>query len=341
MPAEWEKHDATWISWPYDPTTFPDRVEKAEDVYVQIICYLLKGENVNLVVRSKTVQKKVMAKLKDKSADLDRLHFHVFDYADVWFRDYGPIFVRNDQTGRIAMTKWTFNAWGGKYETLMKDDRIPHFINEKMKMDFFETGRVLEGGSIDVNGKGTLLTTEKCLLNPNRNSALGKKDIEKLLGDNLGVRRVIWLKDGIRGDDTDGHVDDIARFVNPNTVLCAFEENQEDENCAILKEDYELLSKATDQDGSLLNLIKLPMPGFVGDDEGRLPASYSNFYIGNKVVLVPVFGHANDKVALGIIGQQFPGREVVGIMCNDLVYGLGAIHCITQQQPSPIAPSPR
>jgi agmatine deiminase len=339
MPAEWEKHDATWLAWPYDPMTFPDRVERAEDAYVRIICSLLKGENVHLVVRDQAAQEKVLAKLQCELHGPGRLHFHLFDYADVWFRDYGPIFVRNRLTGKLAMTKWTFNAWGGKYESLMKDDRIPHFINEEMRMDIFETGRILEGGSIDVNGKGSLLTTERCLLNHNRNSQLGKKDIESLLMENLGVRHVIWLRDGIKGDDTDGHVDDIARFVNPTTVLCAFEEDAKDENHPILKEDFELLSKATDQDGNRLNVIKLTMPGFVGDEDSRLPASYANFYIGNKVVLVPVFGHANDQVALGIIKRQFPGRETIGIASNDLVYGLGAIHCMTQQQPSPGAPS--
>jgi agmatine deiminase len=335
MPAEWEKHDATWLAWPYDPTTFPDRVGKIEDVYVRIICSLLKGEDVNLVVKDESTQEKVLGKLKEERTELGRLHIHIFDYADVWFRDYGPIFVTNRLTGKLAMTKWRFNAWGGKYENLMKDDRIPYLINEERGIECFETGWILEGGSIDVNGKGTLLTTERCLLNPNRNSQLGKKAIEKLLAEYLGVQHVIWLRDGIKGDDTDGHVDDIARFVNPTTVLCASEDDKKDENYVILKEDHDILSKATDQDGNRLKVIGLPMPGLVGGEEGRLPASYANFYIGNKVVLVPVFGHPNDRVALETIGRQFPSREVVGIPCNDLVYGLGAIHCITQQEPSP------
>lgn len=337
MPAEWSEHDATWLSWPYDPVTFPDRVEKVEAVYVQIIRSLLKGEDVNLVVRDNDVAKKVLRRLGSLEMYSRTLRFHVYDYADVWFRDYGPIFVTNPATGKLAMTKWKFNAWGGKYESLLKDDSIPYLINKEMGLECFESGFILEGGSIDINGKGTLLTTEQCLLNQNRNKVLGRSEIESLLSEYLGVNKVVWLREGIAGDDTDGHIDDIARFVNPTTVLCAFEENEKDENHSILKQDYEALTRATDQVGNPLRVVKLPMPKFVGDDEGRLPASYANFYIGNKVVLVPVFGVRSDKEALKIVGEHTPGREVVGIPCSDLVVGLGAIHCITQQQPRPLS----
>jgi len=217
----------------------------------------------------------------------------------------------------------------------MKDTNIPDFINQQMKLPCFKPGIILEGGSIEVNGKGTLLTTEQCLLNKNRNPHLTRENIEEYLREYLGVSHIIWLKNGIEGDDTDGHIDDIARFVNPTTVLCAYEEDKNDENYPILLESYETLFKAKDQDGKRLNIIKLPMPGFIGDEEGRLPASYANFYIGNKVVLAPIFGHENDKRALDIIQAQFPDRRVVGINCTDLVYGLGTIHCISQQQPAP------
>lgn len=339
MPAEWEKHDSTWLAWPYDPVTFPDRVEKVEAVYVRILSSLLKGEDVDLLVRDEAARQSVREKLKGERLGPGKLRFHLLDYADVWMRDSAPIFVANQRTGRLAMTKWKFNAWGGKYETLMKDDRIPGLLNAEMGMEFFETGRVLEGGSIDVNGKGSLLTTEQCLLNPNRNPELGRKDIEELLANYLGAKHVIWLRNGIEGDDTDGHVDDLARFVNPTTVLCAFEENEKDENYGVLKENHTILSRAVDQEGNKLNVVKLPMPGVVGDEEGRLPASYANFYIGNKVVLVPIFQKPNDKAALKIIQAQFPGREVVGIPCDDLVYGMGTLHCISQQQPSPMSPS--
>lgn len=333
MPAEWEKHDAVWLAWPHDPTTFPDRVEKAEETYTHIINAIHESEDVNLFVKNDFMKSKVTGLLEKKRVSLEKIHFFVFDYADVWFRDYGPIFMVNKTTRQLAMLHWIFNAWGGKYEELMKDTRIPSVINRKMNLHCFKPGIVLEGGSIDVNGRGTLLTTEQCLLNKNRNPHLGRNEIEKYLKDYLGVSNIIWLKKGIAGDDTDGHIDDIARFVNPSTILCAYEEDETDENYHILKENYEILLESKDQDGNSLNIIKLPMPGFVGDGQS-LPASYANFYIGNKVVPVPVFGHENDKQALNIIQKVFPDRDAIGINCKDLVYGLGSIHCITQQQPS-------
>lgn len=333
MPAEWEKHDAIWLAWPHNAKTFPDRVEKVEKVYVQIIDAIHESEAVNLFVKDIAMKEKVAELLDKKDINLEKIHFMVFDYADVWFRDYGPIFVVNKAKRKLAMLQWIFNAWGGKYEELMKDTRIPEIINKQMMLKFFKPGIVLEGGSIDVNGKGTLLTTEQCLLNKNRNPHLGKKEIEHYLKDYLGINHIIWLKKGIAGDDTDGHVDDIARFVAPATVLCAYENDKNDENYPALKENYEILLESKDQDGNSLNVIKLPMPAFVGDGQ-RLPASYANFYIGNRAVLVPVFGHKNDHLALKIIQKAFPDRKAIGIDCTDLVYGFGAIHCITQQQPA-------
>lgn len=334
MPAEWEKHDAVWLAWPHDTTTFPDRVKKVEEVYAQIIGEIHERDDVNLFVKDDAMKAKVVELLDKKDINLEKIHFTVFDYADVWFRDYGPIFVLDKTQRKLAMLHWVFNAWGEKYERLMKDAKIPSIINQKMRLHCFKPGIVMEGGSIDVNGRGTLLTTEQCLLNKNRNPHLGKKEIEQYIKDYFGVNNIIWLKKGIARDDTDGHVDDIARFVNSTTVLCAYEENKNDENYPILKENYEILIESKDQEGDSLNIIKLPMPGFVGDEQGRLPASYANFYIGNKVVLVPIFGHENDELALKIIKKVFPERKVVGINCIDLVYGLGAIHCITQQQPA-------
>ena len=216
----------------------------------------------------------------------------------------------------------------------MKDTNIPEFMNERMSLPCFKPGIVLEGGSIDVNGRGTLLTTEQCLLNKNRNPNLTKSVIEDYLKEYLGVSQIIWLKNGIEGDDTDGHIDDIARFVNPETVLCVYEEDKNDENHPILHENYEILLNSKNNEGNRLNVIKLPTPGYIEDEEGRLPASYANFYIGNKAVLVPIFGHKNDKRALEIIQRQFQNRKVIGIDSSNLVYGLGTIHCISQQQPS-------
>lgn len=333
MPAEWEKHSAVWIAWPHDPTTFPDRVEKVEQTYVQMVKAIHEGETVNLFVKDSAMKQKAIKLFLDNSADLDKICFWVHDYADVWFRDYGPIFVLN-QSKQLAMVHWKFNSWGEKYETLLKDKQMPQIINRKMRLPCFEPGMVLEGGSIDVNGNGTLLTTEQCLLNPNRNPKMTKEEIEKRLREFLGVSHFIWLKEGIEGDDTDGHIDDIARFVNPKTIVCAYEEDTQDYNYSILRENYEILQGATDQNGERLKVVKLPTPGEVGTDELRLPASYANFYIGNKAVLAPVFGHKNDKRALAILQELFPDRKVHGINCCDLAWGLGTIHCVTQQEPS-------
>ena len=335
MPAEWEKHEAIWLSWPYDMDSFPE-IEPVENAYVAIIRAIHESEIVNLLVKDWMMQDEVIVRLKKENVDLKRIKFHLISYADVWFRDYGPTFLVNRDKpaaeGRVAAVNWIFNAWGEKYAELMDDARIGDLINEDLKMKFFKPGIVLEGGSIDVNGCGTVLTTEQCLLNRNRNPSLRKEEIEVYLREFLGAKKVIWLKEGIAGDDTDGHVDDIARFVNPKTILCAYEEDTSDENYLPLKENYEMLCGETDQDGQPLKVIKLPMPGKVGD-ERRLPASYANFYIGNEVVMVPVFGHKNDQRALAIIQEAFPERQVVGINCREMVHGLGTVHCISQQQP--------
>jgi len=241
--------------------------------YVDIIKAIHRSEIVNLLVKDELMLGQVVEMLRAAAIDLQKVKFHQMSYADVWFRDYGPTFVLNRERkkglGRLAMVNWIFNAWGEKYPELMADSRIPCLMNDDLLLDCFMPGIVLEGGSIDVNGCGTVLTTEQCLLNKNRNPSLSKEEIEAYLKEYLGVRKVIWLKKGIAGDDTDGHVDDIARFVNPNTVLCAFEDDPEDENYQVLKENYELLCQETDQDGNPLKVIKLPMPGFVGKERRR------------------------------------------------------------------------
>jgi agmatine deiminase len=333
MPAEWEKHDAVWLAWPYDPTTFPDRVERVEATYVQIIKEIHTGEHVNLFVTSEAAKQKATRLFKQADIDLSKVTFYIFDYADVWFRDYGPIFVRNPKH-KLAMIQWNFNAWGEKYETLLKDREIPEVINQKMKLPCFKPCVVLEGGSIDVNGQGTLLTTEQCLLNENRNPTLDKKQIERYLSDFLGVRHFIWLRRGIMGDDTDGHIDDLARFVNPTTIVCAFQDDENDVDYDVLKENFDILCKSVDQEGHKLHIVKLPMPKTISDEGYRLPASYTNFYIGNEKVLVPIFDNENDGKALSILQSLFPTRKVVGIRCVDLLYGFGTIHCISQQLPS-------
>jgi agmatine deiminase len=331
MPAEWEPHEATWLSWPKNLETFPaDILPKVERIYVRMVAALSPGEKVNVLVDDSAMEGRVRGLLDGEGAGRNVV-FHRVRTADVWMRDYGPIFVKAGHA--LKITKWKYNAWGGKYDDLMRDDGVVRGIAPGLGLEVVEPGMVLEGGSIDVNGRGTLLTTEQCLLNRNRNPHLGRKQLEGKLAEYLGATNVLWLKEGIAGDDTDGHIDDIARFVGPSTVLCAVEGDPSDANHAALKRNFELLRKSKDQDGAPLDVVPLPMPGPVNSPQGRLPASYSNFYIGNSAVLLPVFGHRNDADAVSLLEEYFPQRKVVPLDCTPLVYGLGAIHCVTQQQP--------
>ena len=333
MPAEWDPHDAIWLSWPHDLESFAEGLPQTELAYVQLIREIHKTERVELFVTGETMERKSTAMLERVGVDLSRVRFHRFDYADVWFRDYGPTFVRRKQKPGVAMVRWTFNAWGEKYKDLMRDTRVPGVLIEALKLKTFEPGIVMEGGSIEVNGAGTVLTTEQCLLNKNRNPRLSRADIEEKLREFLGVEQVLWLKEGIAGDDTDGHIDDIARFVGPRTVVCAVEDDRSDENFEPLAEDFKALSRMKDQDGKPLDVVRLPMPERVEGGGRRLPASYANFYIGNGVVLVPVFRCPQDENALKILEPLFPGRRLAPIPCRELVRGLGTLHCISQQQP--------
>jgi agmatine deiminase len=335
MPAEWEKQEAVWISWPHNIDTWPDgMLEKVEDSYSEFVKSLHTGQKVNILVKNGDFENHVKLKLGNMGInDFNNIVFFHISTVDGWIRDYGPTFIVNDKTKEKAMVKWIFNAWGNKYNDLKQDNKIPYEMNKIMKLKVFEPKMVLEGGSIEVNGTGTVLTTEQCLLNKNRNPSFSKGQIEDYLKNHLNVSNVLWLKEGIAGDDTDGHVDDIARFVNRNTVVCAFEDNEKDENYRILKENYELLLKMKDENGNKLNIIKLPMPGLVGDDKRRYPASYCNFYIGNEAVVVPIFWHENDKKAMSILQGLFPHRKVVGINSKELVYGYGSFHCLSQQEP--------
>ena len=336
MPAEWETHEATWLAWPQNPETWPGhRMKIVEDIYLQMLEALLPHEKVHLLVQDARESEKVLNGLKKKNiSSVQNLLLHEIPTVDSWIRDYGPTFVT--QKGKKAWCKWIFNAWGGKYPTLMEDTHIFEPALQKaaslISDPCFDAGIILEGGSIEVNGKGTCLVTEQCLLNQNRNPQFSREDLNELLKNYLGVSNVLWLHEGIIGDDTDGHIDDIARFVNPTTILATFEDDPTDENYEILKKNWESLQVMRDQDGKKWNLVKLPMPGKVVDG-GRLPASYANFYIANKTVLVPVYGHHFDDRAIRIIEELFPGRKIVPILCNAMVYGLGAIHCVSQQEP--------
>jgi agmatine deiminase len=332
MPAEWEPHEAVWLAWPQNPATFPHLAE-VELAFSRFIIAMQDSERIDLLVPAGKAGDRVAGLLATAGADVSRVRLHPAGYTDVWVRDYGPTFVRNRAEGKVAMVRWEWNAWGGKYEDHLRDGGIPRLMNSWLGLPVFEPGIVLEGGSIDVNGRGTAMTTESCLLNPNRNPSLSRAGLEEYLKEYLGVVKVIWLSSGIAGDDTDGHIDDIARFVGPSTVVCAYEEATRDENYTALHHNYRVLSSETDQDGNPLTVVRLPMPGEVLNGAQRCPASYANFYIGNSVVVVPVFSDPKDAEALRILQGVFPGRRVVGIDARAMVEGLGAFHCATQQQP--------
>jgi agmatine deiminase len=332
MPAEWEHHDAVWLAWPHNDLTFP-QLEAVEETYLDILSSI-RSEQVELLISEPSLQEKILHFLSFRGVDGSHIRFHQVDYSDVWIRDYGPTFVVNRAMHETAAVFWEFNAWGNKYDELLFDGIRTRELFQKMEMKIFRPGIVLEGGSIDCNGRGTILTTKQCLLNPNRNPDLTQDDIEHYLHAYLCAKKVIWLNEGIAGDDTDGHIDDIARFVNPTTVICAVEEDPDDENYLPLKENFQILSEETDQDNNPLTVIEVPMPGPVQDETYRYPASYLNFYIGNEVVLVPVFEDANDQRALEILKPLFPGREIIGIQARAMAEGFGTIHCATQQQPS-------
>ena len=335
MPAEWEPHRATWLAWPHNLETWPNQLELVKKIWEKMVQAISSEEEVCLLVNDEKTEAEATERLKNVGTVMKHLSIYRIPTVDTWIRDYGPTFItRGGAEKNLAFNDWVFNAWGQKYESFIQDGSVAKEIAGLLPVPVFESEMVLEGGSIDVNGNGTCLTTEQCLLNSNRNPHLRRSEIEKTLGDYLGVDHFIWLGEGIVGDDTDGHVDDIARFVNPTTVVCALEEDSKDENYAPLQENYERLQGATDQDGKKLTVVPLPMPGPVVFEGTGLPASYANFYIANGVVLVPTYDHSNDSLALGILQELFPDRKISGIPSAPLVVGLGAIHCVTQQEPS-------
>jgi agmatine deiminase len=310
-------------------------LELVKKVWVQMVCAVSLEEEVRLLMNDERSQADATRRLREAGAAMERVSFYRIPTVDVWIRDYGPTFItKAEGEESLAFVDWIFNAWGQKYECYAEDDRVAKEIALLLRAPVFEPGMVLEGGSIDVNGCGTCVTTKQCLLNPNRNPDLDQGQIEQALKDHLGVEHLIWLGQGIVGDDTDGHIDDIARFVNATTVVCALEENPKDENYKLLRQNYERLQAAEDQDGRKLTVVPLPMPGQVNYEGSRLPASYANFYIANSLVLVPTYDDPNDGLALGILSDLFPDRKVLGIPCRPLVAGLGAIHCVTQQEPA-------
>jgi agmatine deiminase len=334
MPAEWERHEATWVSWPHrDGASFPSAYDRVVPVFVEMVRALAESEIMRINVRDADQEAEVRALL---GSDLSgRIEFFEIPTNEPWCRDHGPIFLKRRERPKLAAVNFGFNAWGYKLSPFEEDDAAATRMAEKIGVPIFDFGEfVLEGGSIDVNGQGTVLTTESCLLNPNRNPDLSREQIEATLRESLGVTQVLWLGDGIEGDDTDGHVDDITRFVSRNTVVTVVEEDEDDLNYEPLELNFRRLRTMQLWNGSPLRVLKLPMPSRITRKGQRLPASYANFYVGNKVVLLPAYNDTNDAWAASVLKEAFPDRKIVSIDCRELIWGLGAFHCLTQQQPA-------
>jgi len=334
LPAEWEQHEATWLAWPHEKSDWPGKFAPIPWIYAQIVGHLARVEKVRILVEESDTERRARRALKQSHIDLNAVEFFHHKTNRSWTRDYCPLFVKSNR-GEISIAHSRFNGWA-KYDNSCEDAETPEAIAKSLGMERRETGLVLEGGSIDVNGAGLLLTTEECLLDEEvqaRNPGLGRRGYEKAFREYLGVRETIWLNKGIVGDDTHGHVDDLARFTEERTVVTVIEDNRSDANYDLLRENLGLLKSHKD-----LRIVTLPMPEAVVFAGQRLPASYANFYIANGLVLVPTFTDANDRVALNTLQKLFPDRQVIGIPCRDLVLGLGTLHCMTMQQPMPGGP---
>lgn len=335
FPAEFDKHVATWLSWPHKEASWPGKIDAIFPVYAAFVKVLAEGENVNINVADEAMRKSAIKWLDVAGVNLSRVQFFFHPTNDAWCRDHGPAFLINPRAGvKKIIVDWGYNAWGGKYPPFDLDDKIPTLIGKHFNIPVLYPGIVMEGGSVDFNGRGTVLTTTSCLLNENRNPHLTQKQIELSLFQYYGVENILWLGDGITGDDTDGHIDDLTRFVNHNTVVSVVEHDKGDANYQPLQDNLRILSKMRLEDGKQINVIELPMPSAIVYNDMRLPASYANFYISNKHVIVPTFRDKNDDKALGILQGAFPGREVVGLDSTDLIWGLGSFHCLSQQEPA-------
>lgn len=339
IPAEWERHEATWLGWPHNLEDWPGKFTPIPWVYAEIVKQISKGEKVRIVIESKEHRQKASSVLKSANVDTMNVEFFQFKTDRGWMRDSCPAFVRGKKN--IELINFRFNGWA-KYPNHKKDEKLPKFISEKLKLkriiaEYEKRQVVLEGGAIDINGRGTLITTEECLLDEKiqtRNPGFTKKEYENIFGEYLGIKNVLWLGKGIAGDDTHGHVDDLCRFVNQKTVVLVQEKNKNDENYKLLQENKERLEDLKLEDGSKVEVVKFPMPQPVIFKGQRLPASYANFYISNAAVLVPTFNDPNDRIALGILSELIKDRPVIGIHALDLVWGLGTIHCLTHEQPA-------
>ncbi len=333
FPAEWEPHESTWLSYPHNENSWPGKIHTIFPFYHAFIKQISRGELVNINVVDENMKKKVDIELQEAGISQSQYRLHIHPTNDAWCRDHGPAFLinRSADTPRIIVN-WEYNGWGGKYPAEL-DTQIPPLVGRLLNIPVCSPGIVMEGGAIDVNGKGTLITTRSCLLNPNRNPCLTQCQIEEYLHNYYGVEKVLWLGDGIEGDDTDGHVDDITRFVNDDTVITMIEPNRSDANHLPLKENLKALKKMRLANGKQMNIVEIPMPEPLYYEGQRLPASYANFYIANSAVIVPVYGCKQDEAAINILSQCIKDRPVVGIDSTEIIWGLGSWHCLSQQEP--------
>ncbi len=333
FPAEWEKHKATWLSYPHNENSWPGRMNTIYPSYHKFIHELSKSEYVNINVLNEDMMFSLRRLFEVSNMDLIKINFFIHPTNDAWCRDHGPAFLVNTKKRvKKIVVNWEYNAWGNKYPCNL-DNKIPELIARKFNYQMINPGIVMEGGSVDFNGDGTLITSEACLLNENRNPLLKRRQIEKYLCDYYGVEQIIWLKDGIDGDDTDGHVDDITRFVNKDTVVTCVETNKKDFNYKPLQKNLKILQKTRLLNDKQLNIVELPMPDPIYIEDQRVPASYANFYIANERVIIPTYDCKNDQKAMDILAECFPDREMVGIDSTDLIWGLGSFHCLSQQEP--------
>lgn len=334
FPAEFAPHTATWLSWPHKEASWPGKIETIYPIYAKFVALVAEGEKVNINVADEAMKRKASDILAKAGADFSNIQFFCHPTNDAWCRDHGPAFLIHRSEKKKMVVKWNYNAWGGKYPPFDLDNQVPISIAEHYGLPLAKPGIVMEGGSVEFNGKGTVLTTTACLLNPNRNPSLNQSQIEDYLKQFYGADHVLWLGDGIVGDDTDGHIDDITRFVNETTVVTVVEDDKNDENYLPLKDNVELLEKMKLENGKSVNIVELPMPAAVVYQDQRLPASYANFYIANKYVVVPTYRDKNDDKALSILQKYFPDRKVVGLDSTDIIWGLGSFHCLSQQEPA-------
>jgi agmatine deiminase len=335
FPPEWATHEATWLSWPHKEESWPGKIHTIFPVYSQFVKLLAESEKVRINVADEAMKSVATMHIEKADTDLKQVEFFFHPTNDAWCRDHGPAFLINQSAAqKKVVVDWNYNAWGNKYPPFDLDDVIPTLIGRKFNLPVFNPGIIMEGGSVDFNGNGTVMTSTSCLLNKNRNPQLSRGQIEQYLFDYYGMEQVLWVDEGIVGDDTDGHIDDTVRFINEDTVLTVIETNAKDENYNLLQENLKALRKMRLLNGKQLNIIELPMPDKIIYENMRIPASYANFYICNKYVFVPTYRCGKDDTALEIIADCFPGRQVIGLDSWDIIWGLGSFHCLSQQEPA-------